>query len=136
MSLEPYIESAIQHLLSVPAEGMILYVFGALTMTWVQLYHRKEVIVGLKGENGLWEGPEWVLYVCTWLFPHAMMADLFLGLKAATDWPWWLLIALLMYGLTGRFGLQWLLAMKSGSSKVEQESTTIVNKTVTKEESQ
>lgn len=135
MSLEPFIESALKHILSITPEGMLLYICGALTMTWVQLYHRKEVIIGLKGENGLWEGPEWVLYYCSWLFPHLVMADAFLGIKSATDWPWWGMLGLLMYGLTGRFGLQWLLAMKSGSSKVE-ESTTIVNKTTTKEESQ
>lgn len=135
MTIEKFLEATIQHILTITPEGMLLYVCGATTMTWVHLHHRKEVIVGLKGENGLWEGPEWVLYVCSWLFPHAIMADLFLGLKSATDWPWWLLISLLMYGLTGRFGLQWLLALKSGSSKVE-ESTTIVNKTTTKEESQ
>ena len=121
MSLETFIESVISHLLKITPEGMILYLCGAITMTWVQLAHRKEVIIGLKGENGLWEGPEWVLYVCTWLFPHMIMADVFLGLKSATDWPWWLILGLVMYGLTGRFGLQWLLAFKSGSNKVEED---------------
>lgn len=121
MSIERIVESVINHLLTITPEGMMLYVCGAITMTWVQLAHRKEAIIGLKGENGLWEGPEWVLYLCSWLFPHMIMADQFLGLKSATDWPWWLVLGLLMYGLTGRFGLQWLLAFKSGASKVEED---------------
>lgn len=122
MSIEQVIEKVINHLMNITPEGMLLYVCGAITMTWVQLYHRKEVITGLKGENGLWEGPEWILYICSWLFPHLVMADVFLGLKSATDWPWWLIISLIMYGLTGRFGLQWLLAFKNGGNTVVEDT--------------
>lgn len=134
MTVQQFIESVITHVISVPPEGMLLYVCGAITVTWVQIANKAEVQRGLKGENGLWEAPEWIIYLFTWLFPHMVMADQFLGLKAS-DFAWWFMLGLLLFALTGRFGLQWLLAFKSGSSKVE-ESTTIVNKTTTKEESQ
>lgn len=118
MSIEPFIESAIKHLMSVTPEGMVLYVCGAVTMTWVQLHWKNEVVRGLKGENGLWEAPEWIIYLFTWLFPHMVMADQFLGLKAS-DFAWWFMIGLLMFALTGRFGLQWLLAFKNGANKID-----------------
>lgn len=121
MTIEPFIESVVKHLMSVTPEGMLLYVCGAVTMTWVQLHWKNEVVRGLKGENGLWEAPEWIIYLFTWLFPHMVMADQFLGLKAS-DFAWWFMIGLLMFALTGRFGLQWLLAFKSGANKVDEET--------------
>lgn len=136
MSIEKFVESAVTHLLTITPEGMILYVCGAISITWVHLYHKKDVVKGLKGQNGLWEAPEWIIYQFTWLFPHMVMADQFLGLHAS-DFAWWFMLGLLLFALTGRFGLEWLLAFKSGASKVEESTTTIQQKntTVTKEES-
>lgn len=119
MSIEPFIETAIKHILSITPEGMVLYVCGAVTMTWIELANRDELRRGLKGENGLWEAPEWIIYKFGWLFPHMIMADQFLGLKAS-DFAWWFMLGLLLFALTGRFGLQWLLAFKNGSNKVDE----------------
>lgn len=105
------------HLLSAHPDGIILYIGGSATLTWVQIAYRAEVTKGLKGTNGLWEAPEWIIYLFSWFFPHMIMADQFLGLKASES-AWLFMSALLLFALTGRFGLEWLLAMKTGTPKV------------------
>lgn len=104
-------------------EGMMLYIFGAISVTLVHLRNGSEWRTGLKGINGHWESPEVCIYLFSWIFPHMIMADQFLGLKAS-DFAWYFMLGLLAFALTGRFGLEWLLAFKSGASKVTSEETT------------
>jgi hypothetical protein len=98
-------------------EGIVLYTFGAITITIVHLVHRKEFVTGLKGKNGLFEAPEICIYLFTWLFPHMIMADQFVSLHPS-NFAWYFMAILLLFGLTGRFGLEWLLAIKNGG-KIE-----------------
>jgi hypothetical protein len=115
-----YFYALMDHMLLRP-EGIILYICGAITITAVHLYNMKDWRIGLRGENGHWESPEVCVYIFTWIFPHTIMADQFLALQAS-DWVWWFEMSLLLFGLTGRFGLNWLLAFKSGSNKVDGEN--------------
>jgi hypothetical protein len=108
-------------------EGMLLYIFGSTAITTVHVYYRAEFVSGLKGPNGHFEAPEICIYLFTHLFPHMIMADQFLGLLAS-NMCWYFMMVLLLFGLTGRFGLEWLLAFKNGGTKV----TTIENETTIK----
>jgi len=112
----------VNHLTEGHFEGMMLYVFGTISITTIHFINMKEWRIGLRGPNNHWESPEICIYIFTWIFPHSIMADQFLGLKAS-DWVWYFQIALLAFGLTGRFGLEWLLAFKNGGTTVS--STTI-----------
>lgn len=113
-----FFDTLIEHVITHP-EGMLLYSAGAITFTWIQIYFREEVVRGLKGINREWESPEWTVYLFCWLFPHVIMADLFLDMQLSTE-GWFFMCALLLFAIAGRFGLEWLLALKSGSNKVEQ----------------
>lgn len=126
--MEKVIDNFIKHLQSAGHfEGMLLYIFGAITITFVHIKYSKEWSEGLKGSNGLWETPEICLYIFTYIYPHMIMADQFLALKAS-DMAWYFMMGLLAFGLTGRFGLEWLLAFKNGGTKI----TTTENETTMK----
>lgn len=111
------LQDFIKHVMSSHPEGMFLYLFGAITITIVHITNGKEWRCGFKGINGYWESPEVCIYLFTWLFPHMIMADQFLGLKAS-DFAWYFMLGLLAFGLTGRFGLEWLLAFKNGGTSI------------------
>ncbi len=98
-------------------EGLGLFLVSTLIVTLVHIYNKADIIKGLKGANGLWDGPEVLLYFCLWVFPAMMFAELFLQLHAP-DLVWYTLIAFVTAGLFGRWGLEWLLAFKSGAGQV------------------
>jgi hypothetical protein len=100
-------------------EGLLLYICGAITITWVQLHFKNQVVEGLKGENGKWEAPEWLVYISAWIFPHMIMANGFLGMSFSLE-AWLLIGSLTMFGLTGRWGLEWLYSMKTGNKPTEK----------------
>jgi hypothetical protein len=108
---------------------LVLYTLGSITITWVQLYHKKDVVIGLKGSNGLWESPEWIVYISTWIFPHMLMASGFLKMVFPVE-AWIFMGGLIMFGLTGRWGLEWLLALRTRSgTTITQEKTEVKIKT-------
>lgn len=117
--MSEHLHKLLTHIVAEHPEGMLLYLFGALTITLIHLINSREWRIGLKGENKIWEAPEICIYLFTWLFPHMIMADQFLALKAS-DLCWYFMLGLLAFGLTGRFGLNWLLAFKNGQSKVTE----------------
>lgn len=119
----------VDHLNQESSEGIILYFFGAITVTIVHLKFASQWVVGLKGDNKLWEAPEIALYLFFWIFPHVVMADSFLKMEPSTE-CWVFLGCLLLFSLTGRWGLEWLLAFRGKSSTITSTETT---KEVTKE---
>ncbi|MGC3945375.1 MAG: hypothetical protein QM762_12815 [Chryseolinea sp.] len=112
-------------------EGDALYLISMLMITIVHFHFRKQWAEGLKGDNGLWEAPEMLLYLCLWLIPSMIYADIFLK-RQASDIVWYAVMAFVFYAFTGRFGLNWLLAFRAGASEVK--STTTEKKTEVREE--
>lgn len=109
-------------------EGLMLYFFGALTCNGLQVKYRVEVMQGLKGHNGLFEGPEQLLWICLWVWPHIVLSSGFLQVQ----WPdmaWYTLWIFTLYGLTGRWGLEWLLAFRRGTAVQEPENKGTKGKT-------
>lgn len=92
--------------------GLFLYIMGTITVTIIEIFFFKEFTKGLKGENGEFETPEIIIYLFIWLFPHFLMADAFLS-KPLSGYGYMFLGALLLFGLAGRWGLEWLIRMKS-----------------------
>lgn len=99
-------------------EGMFLYLCGAISMTWVQVVNRHEIKEGLKGENKLWESPEWIIYLWSWLFPHVVLAVLFLGYNPPAYF-WYFFGIMGMYGLLGKYAFEWILAWRHGGKSKE-----------------
>lgn len=131
--MEKIIESFVQHLSDFKnAEGMLLYLFGAFSSTVVKLHYRKQWETGMKGANGLWEAPEIMLTILFIITDHLFMADAFLGLEMS--FYGWIGFGLLMlYGFTGRWGLEWLASIKGVKSTV-QETKIEVKETKTENE--
>jgi len=90
-------------------EGMLLYILGSISITRVHIIYAKEWTEGLKGMNKLWEAPEIVVYLFCWLYPHIIMASAFLNMKVEIE-VWYFLGAILLFSLTGRWGLEALLS--------------------------
>lgn len=97
-------------------EGIMLYACGTATMEFVQIYYAKEFQTGLKGENNRWEAPEIAFYLWLRLFPHVVMAVLFLEYNPPLYF-WLFFGGIGLYLLAGRYGLDWILAWKNGEKK-------------------
>lgn len=110
--------------------GMLCYIFGSISMLYVDIRNQKEVTNGLKGTNGLWDAPEWIAYKASWVFPHMLMASGFLKMEFPT-YAWMLMGGLILFALTGRWGLEWLASLRSGTplppSKPESTTQTQIN---------
>lgn len=113
------IAKLVEFILGLTTTGLILYVCGAVSITWVQLHFKDQVVEGLKGENNKWEAPEWLVYISAWIFPHMIMANGFLGISFSME-AWLLIGGLVMFGLTGRWGLEWLYSMRSGTKPTDK----------------
>lgn len=109
-----YFNDLLTHISEVHPEGMLLFMVGSLMITTVHIIHFHEFKSGLKGDNRHFEAPEICIYFFTWLFPYSLMADQLLALHPST-YMWYFMAVLLLFGLTGRFGLEWLLAIKNGT---------------------
>jgi hypothetical protein len=96
-------------------EGMLLYMISATVMEWVQWKFKTEVTHGFKGANGMWEAPEWIVYIAARILPHMILASGFLQVQFP-EIAWYTIIGVIFFGLTGRFGLEWLLSFKNGSA--------------------
>lgn len=69
-------------------EGWILFVLASAYIHFkVHYQHGDEIARGLKGENGMWEAPEVVIYIWMYLWPPVIMANLFLGITLG-DQEW------------------------------------------------
>lgn len=114
-------------------EGIVLYLISVAILTGVHIKFYKDFTEGLKGANGFWEGTEILLYICLWIIPAMVFADIFLQLHAS-DMVWYSMIAFTLLGVLGRWGLEWLLAFKSGASSVTSTTTVVEKKTETQTE--
>jgi hypothetical protein len=113
-------------------EGVVLFLLSTVIMLALQLYHLRQWTHGLKGDNDRWEGPEILLYILIWMFPPMIFAEIFLQMKLS-ETVWWIYLGLTAFCLVGRWGLEWLLAFKTGANQVIS-TTTKEEKTIIKKE--
>lgn len=103
-------------------EGIVLFLWSCLVMSVVQIYYAKEWTRGLRGTNGLWEAPEILIYIIVWLLSPVIFAAVFLQLPIP-DMVWYTLWTIIGFALFGKWGLEWLLAFRSGASQVTSTTT-------------
>lgn len=87
---------------------MLLFVVGSFIMTLLHILFNKQIVTGFKGENKLWEPPEWMTYIVTWMLPEFLMADAWLGLRLS-DAGYIILGELVLFALMGRLGLEYIM---------------------------
>jgi len=103
--------NALEKAITANAQGMLLFVCGTFVMTVLHLVYRKQFVEGLKGENHLWESPEILTYLITWLLPEFLMADAWLGLRLS-DAGYLILGEIVLFALMGRLGLEYMLSLR------------------------
>lgn len=110
--LDHFIQGLSQALLS---PGFLLYCFGALTITYIQIKYGSDFREGLKGKNKSWEPPELSLYLWFIYSPHIVMSSAFMNIDVP-EWVGWFMIANLAFALLGRIGLEQLINLRFGSA--------------------
>lgn len=121
---------ALEKAITTNAQGMLLFVCGTIVMTFLHILHGKQLVVGLKGDNGLWESPEWLTYIVTWMLPEFLMADAWLGLRLS-DAGYIILGELVLFGLMGRLGLEYMMSIRG---RTISEKTIEIKQTDSKQE--
>ncbi len=99
-----YILKFLDHLIKEHPEGVFFYMIGSSVMTWILIKNKDEFKQGLKGTNKLWEAPEIVIYLWTWMFTQSILAVLFLELTPP-DMFWWFMFLCLIFALAGKDGI-------------------------------
>lgn len=93
-------------------DGFALFIMGMVYYTYLHKKHDHEIVKGLKGENGLWEAPEYVVYIWTQSFPFVLFADQFLGL-ILSEGMMYIFTLILFFAIMGRAGIEMMLTLKS-----------------------
>lgn len=89
------------------------------TFCWVTLILlRKDIVEGLKGQDKLWEASEVIAFVFILLSPPVVSYAIYF--KSMDTYAWIVLGGILLYMLMGKWAFKWILAFKTGQSKVEE----------------
>lgn len=123
---------ALEKAITTNAQGMLLFVCGTIVMTLLHIIFNKQIVRGFKGDNQMWEPPEWMTYILTWILPEFLMADAWLGLRLS-DAGYLIVGELVLFALAGRLGLEYLMNMRG---RTVTESKIEVTQTETKKEDQ
>lgn len=114
------------------AQGMLLFACGTAVINLIHIIHGKAFVHGLKGENKMWESPEILTYLVTWLLPEFLMADAWLGLRLS-DAGYLIVGELVLFALMGRLGLEYMMSLRGRSIKETNTNINVVS-TETKKE--
>lgn len=115
------------------AQGMLLFACGTAVINLIHIIHGKAFVHGLKGENKMWESPEILTYLVTWLLPEFLMADAWLGLRLS-DAGYLIVGELVLFALMGRLGLEYMMSLRGRSIKetnINVKSTETTKETTT-----
>lgn len=105
----------------------ILWNITMFFVYWVLIKYRTKMIDGSTGENKFWEAPEQWGYV--WIYISAPIVCYSAYFKTELPaWVWYFNVAITLYTIGGRWLLQWVLAVRAGTTKVETETTQVTLK--------
>jgi hypothetical protein len=118
------IDSYLTYLATHPSviNSIILWNTTNVFIWFILIRYRTKMIEGVMGENKLWEAPEQIAYLLLFLFPPILTYSAFFN-SELPSWCWYFLSFAVAYTLGGRWLLEWILAFKSGSNKVEDTQT-------------
>ena len=109
--------------------GLILFFFGAATIITVQAIFHKRIITGLEGDNLKFEMPEVIIYIFSYVIPFESLASVFMPTIVKIDISGWLFNGgVIAFALAGRYGLNWILALKTNQTTVPPTNDETLNK--------
>lgn len=114
--------------------GLFLFILMNATLILALIMFRKDIVAGLKGKDILFEMPEVIVFIYLYVFPSAFIAAICVPSIVKIDIMGWMFMMLVtLFGLAGRFGLNFLLAFRAGKDRVEDKDDP-ENKPLTAEE--
>lgn len=108
-------------------QSIILWNITMFFVYFLLIKYRTKMIEGSAGENKFWEAPEQWGYI--WLYVSAPITCYSAYFKTELPaWVWYFNVAITLYTIGGRWLLQWVLAVRAGTTKVETETTQVTLK--------
>jgi hypothetical protein len=126
-----FIQSAFEHLINDNPEGVLFYLISSIVMMTLMIKNDSEFRKGLRGSNTLFEAPEIVVYIWTWLFPQVILAVLFLRYEPQ-EWFWLFMGICLLFALAGRDGIQMLFNWRGSKTTIIEKQSTESSQTIEK----
>lgn len=116
--------SYVDYLSSNPGEftSLLLWLITSIIITVVLVRRVKDMVAGIKGVSGFMESAESVTYLMCWCFPYILNYAAFFEAELPA-WVWWFMSGCIAWALGGRWIFEWALALRAGSTKVEDSST-------------
>lgn len=124
--IDSYIEYLTNHPTMLNSIG--LWTTTMLFVYFILLRYKSKMIDGSAGDNKFWEMPEQWGYI--WLYVAAPITCYSAYFNSELPaWVWWFNVGVAGYTIGGRWIFEWVLAIRTGSSKVETESTKVTLET-------
>lgn len=99
-------------------DAIYLWTLSTFVVWTVMVVYRKKMIEGASGDNGFFETAEQVTYIMTWMFPAITFYSVYFKVELSS-WVWYFMTGVTAYAIGGRWIFEWVLALRSGSSKVD-----------------
>lgn len=113
------VSTFIEGLTNGEAVGILLFVLIDLAIIGCLVGFRKNIVKGLEGANQLFEVPEVLIFVYLYTFPSVFVAACAVPTIVKVDvMGWMFMMVVTLFGLTGRWGLEWLLAFRNNKDSV------------------
>ena len=118
------IDAYLDHLAQNPNEvhAIILWTVVNAIAFYIKFKSRKDAIEGSKGADHLWEAPEYLVYIISWVVNPVTTFVIFFQVQSMIFYAWIVIGGTLAYTIGGRWIFEWFLAFKSGASKVDDSS--------------
>lgn len=118
------ISSYIDYLSSNPGEftSVMLWLITSVIITVVLIRQNKNMVQGIKGHNGFMESAEAVTYLICWIFPYIVNYSAFFN-SELPNWVWWFMSGCIAWALGGKWLFEWALALRAGSTTVNDPTT-------------
>lgn len=112
------------YLSSNPGEftSLLLWILTSTIITIVLIRQNKNIVDGIKGFNGFMESAESVTYLTCWMFPYIVNYSAFFEAELPS-WVWYFMVGCIAWALGGKWLFEWALALRAGSTKVEDSSS-------------
>ncbi len=100
--------------------GLFLFLLMNFTLIGALVMFRKDIVAGLKGKDVLFEMPEVIVFIYLYVFPSIFIAACTVPSIVKIDIMGWMFMMLVvLFGLAGRFGLNFLLAFRAGKDHID-----------------
>lgn len=100
--------------------SLVMWTVTNTGMAIMLLRTEKRRIEGSKGLNGIWESPEQITHILSWLLTPTITFAIFFKVPSVEGYAWAILGGGLAYAIGGRWIFEWALAFKNGGKVVDE----------------